>query len=100
MFFLVHQGLYGLYFGSVFGPNHKGMPTVDSESQLDFVRRQVLTSRDVKAHPLTDSWYGGLNYQIEHRLFPSMPRNKLRKAQMIVRAFSEERSRPHRERGA
>jgi len=64
------------------------------------VRRQVLTSRDVKAHPLTDFWYGGLNYQIEHHLFPSMPRNKLKKAQTIVRAFCEERSIPYRESGA
>ena len=100
LFILVHQALFGLYFGSVFAPNHKGMPILDSDSQLDFVRRQVLTSRDVKAHPLTDFWYGGLNYQIEHHLFPSMPRNKLKKAQTIVRAFCEERSIPYRESGA
>ena len=100
VFILVHQGLYGLYFGSVFAPNHKGMPTLDSKSQLDFVRRQVLTSRDIKAHPLTDFWYGGLNYQIEHHLFPSMPRNNLKRAQVIVRAFCEERSIPYRESGA
>jgi fatty acid desaturase len=100
LFILVHQALFGLYEGSVFAPNHKGMLTLDSDSQLDFVRRQVLTSRDVKAHPLTDFWYGGLNYQIEHHLFPSMPRNKLKKAQTIVRAFCAERSIPYRETGA
>jgi fatty acid desaturase len=100
LFILVHQALFGLYMGSVFAPNHKGMPTLDSDSQVDFVRRQVLTSRDVKAHPLTDFWYGGLNYQIEHHLFPSMPRNKLKQAQTIVRAFCEERSIPYRETGA
>src|SRR6266581_1714898 len=100
LFILVHQALFGLYTGSVFAPNHKGMPLLDSDSQLDFVRRQVLTSRDVKAHPLTDFWYGGLNYQIEHHLFPSMPRNKLKKAQTIVRAFCEERSIPYRESSA
>src|SRR2546428_4563057 len=92
LFILVHQALYGLYFGSVFAPNHKGMPTLDSESQLDFVRRQVLTSRNVKAHPLTDFWYGGLNYQIEHHLFPTMPRNRLREAQYIVRDFCKTHS--------
>ena len=97
LFILVHQALFGLYMGSVFAPNHKGMPLLDNESRLDFVRRQVLTSRDVKAHPLTDFLYGGLNYQIEHHLFPSMPRNKLKKAQTIVRAFCEARSIPYRE---
>jgi fatty acid desaturase len=100
LFILVHQALFGLYTGSVFAPNHKGMLVLDSDSQLDFVRRQVLTSRDVKAHPLTDFWYGGLNYQIEHHLFPSMPRNKLKKAQTIVRAFCEERAIPYRESSA
>jgi len=83
-----------------FAPNHKGMPLVEKESQLDFLRRQVLTSRDVKAHPLTDFLYGGLNYQIEHHLFPSMPRSKLREAQTIVRAFCGARSIPYRESGA
>jgi fatty acid desaturase len=30
---------------------------------------------------------GGLNYQIEHHLFPSMPRPNLRRSQPLVRAF-------------
>lgn len=100
LFIAVHQALLGLYMGLVFAPNHKGMPLVDERSQLDFLRRQVLTSRDVSAHPLTDFLYGGLNYQIEHHLFPSMPRNKLKEAQTIVRSFCEARSIPYRESSA
>ncbi len=100
LFIAVHQAFFGLYMGAVFAPNHKGMLIPDKESPLDFLRQQVLTSRDVKAHPLTDFLYGGLNYQIEHHLFPSMPRNKLREAQKIVRAFCEERAIPYRESGA
>ncbi|MEX1252774.1 MAG: acyl-CoA desaturase [Dehalococcoidia bacterium] len=99
-FIVVHQALFGLYLGLVFAPNHKGMPLLDDESQLDFVRRQVLTSRNITAHPLTDFMYGGLNYQIEHHLFPSMPRNRLREAQVIVRAFCQERSIPYYETSA
>ena len=34
---------------------------------------------------------GGLNYQIEHHLFPSMPRPSLHRAQRIVQRFCEER---------
>jgi fatty acid desaturase len=52
--------------------------------------QQILTARNVKAHPVVDFWYGGLNYQIEHHLFPTMAENKLREAQKIVRAFCEE----------
>ncbi len=91
-FIIVHQALFGLYVGSTFAPNHKGMPLLDKGNQLDFLRRQVLTSRNVKANPLSDFWYGGLNYQIEHHLFPNMPRNKLRDAQEIVKPFCQARS--------
>ena len=99
-FIAVHQAMLGLYMGSVFAPNHKGMPLLDKDNPLDFLRQQVLTSRDVKGHAVTDFLYGGLNYQIEHHLFPSMPRNRLREAQVIVRAFCAERSIPYRESGA
>jgi fatty acid desaturase len=86
-FALIHQGVFGFYNSSVFASNHKGMPVVHENQRLDFLREQVLTSRNVTAHPLTDFWYGGLNYQIEHHLFPTMPRCNLRKAQPIVEAF-------------
>src|SRR5918997_3718644 len=87
LFIAVHRGLFGMFMVSIFAPNHKAMPVLERESQLDFLHRQVLTSRNVIAHPITDFWYGGLNYQIEHHLFPSMPRNKLREVQAIVKDF-------------
>ncbi len=95
VFIVVHQLLFGLYLGSVFAPNHKGMALMDKD--WDFLRRQVLTSRNVKAHPFTDFVYGGLNFQIEHHLFPSMPRNNLKKAQRIVRTFCADRGVPYHE---
>ncbi|OEV25008.1 delta fatty acid desaturase, partial [Streptomyces nanshensis] len=64
---------FGVYLGSIFAPNHKGMPTLKGDERPDFLRRQVLTSRNVRGGPLTDLALGGLNYQIEHHLFPSMP---------------------------
>jgi fatty acid desaturase len=57
------------------------------QAPVNFLQRQVLTARNVRAHPLTDFWYGGFNYQIEHHLFPALPRNQLGAAQTIVRAF-------------
>ena len=91
MVVLIHKAVGGAYMASVFAPNHKGMPQTDSESRLDFVRTQVLTARNVRGHPLTDLWYGSLNYQIEHHLFPGMPRLNMRRAQPIVRQFCQER---------
>jgi fatty acid desaturase len=84
-FLVVHQALFGLYLGMTFAPNHKGMPHPVGDE--DFLRKQVLTARNVKGGWLTDAALGGLNYQIEHHLFPGMPTPNLRKAQPIVRAY-------------
>jgi fatty acid desaturase len=87
VFIVVQQGLFGLYLGCAFAPNHKGMPILPADDQSDFLRRQVLTSRNVRGNWLVDFALGGLNYQIEHHLFPSMPRPNLRRSQTIVREF-------------
>lgn len=89
-FFVLSQATSGIYNGLVFAPNHKGMPMFAADEEVDFLSLQVLTSRNVRGHPLTDLAYGGLNYQIEHHLFPTMPRNNLHRAQPIVRAFCRE----------
>jgi fatty acid desaturase len=96
-FAVVQQGLFGLYLGCSFAPNHKGMPTLTDAEELDFVRRQVLTSRNVAGSRLVDFLLGGLNYQIEHHLFPNMPRPNLRHAQPLVRAFCRQHDLPYTE---
>jgi fatty acid desaturase len=47
----------------------------------------VVTARNIRGGRLTTFMLGGLNYQIEHHLFPSMPRPNLRRAQGLVRDF-------------
>ncbi len=95
VFIVVQQGLFGLYLGSSFAPNHKGMPILDATDHTDFLRRQVLTSRNVRGGQVTDLALGGLNYQIEHHLFPSMPRPNLRHSQALIRAFCQQRELPY-----
>jgi fatty acid desaturase len=87
-FVVVHQALFGLYLGLTFAPNHKGMPHPTGDE--DFLRKQVLTSRNVRGGRLTDLALGGLNYQIEHHLFPAMPSPNLRRAQPIVQEYCAE----------
>ena len=89
-FVAIHKGVQGVYLGCSFAPNHKGMPTMDAEQARDPLLRQVLTSRNVRGGPFTDVALGGLNYQIEHHLFPSMARANLREAQVVVRRFCAE----------
>ncbi len=97
LFIFLHQTLTGFYLGAIFAPNHKGMPVLEKKSKMDFLHRQILTARNIQAHPVTDFCYGGLNYQIEHHLFPSMARNQLKKAQPIVKAFCQAHSLPYHE---
>jgi fatty acid desaturase len=95
VFILVQQGLFGLYLGCSFAPNHKGMLILQAADRTDFLRRQVLTSRNVHGGWLTDFALGGLNYQIEHHLFPSMPRPNLRHSQHLIREFCLQRDLPY-----
>ncbi|MGJ9414454.1 fatty acid desaturase family protein [Aeromicrobium sp. CF4.19] len=89
-FFAVQMATFGVGLGAAFAPAHKGMPIVPATMKLDFLRRQVMVSRNVRGNPLTDFFMGGLNYQIEHHLFPNMPRCNLRKARPMVRAHCEQ----------
>lgn len=88
-FFAVQMATFGVFLGAAFAPAHKGMPIVPATMTLDFLRRQVMVSRNIRGNPFVDVAMGGLNYQIEHHLFPSMPRCNLRRAQPIVRAYCE-----------
>ncbi len=86
-FVIVQQAVFSVYLGCSFAPNHKGMPLIEGDPIMSFMRRQVVTARNITGGWLTDFMLGGLNYQIEHHLFPTMPRPNLRRAQSIVRPF-------------
>jgi fatty acid desaturase len=95
LFALIHHMIFGLHLGSVFAPNHKGMEMPDDDTNWGHLEKQVLTSRNVNGGIVTDWMMGGLNYQIEHHLFPSMPRANLRFAQPIVRSYCERIGMPY-----
>jgi fatty acid desaturase len=86
-FIAVQQAVFSLYLGISFAPNHKGMPVIESATAAGFARRQVVTARNISGGRFTTFILGGLNYQIEHHLFPSMPRPNLRRVQGLVREF-------------
>jgi len=87
----VQLAIFGLYMGASFAPNHIGMPILPRGSKVDFLRRQVLTSRNIRGGHVMNHFMGGLNYQIEHHLFPSMARPHLKRAGEIVREYCESR---------
>lgn len=87
----VQLAAFGVYMGCSFAPNHKGMPIVPRDAKLDFLRRQVLMSRNIAGPGFVAFAMGGLNYQIEHHLFPSMPSSNLRRARDIIKPFCHDR---------
>jgi fatty acid desaturase len=90
-FIAISQSLFGFYLGVSFLTNHVGMPTMTGVGELGFLRRQVLTSRNLSGRTLTGFVFGGLDTQIEHHLFPAMPRANLRRARALVRPFCDAR---------
>ena len=98
-FLAVQLGVFGFYMGASFAPNHKGMPLVPADVKLDFLRRQVMMSRNIRGSRVIDTLMGGLNYQIEHHLFPSMPRPHLRRAAHIIEAYCRELGVPYTRTG-
>ena len=81
----VQVAVFGFYMGAAFAPNHIGMPIIPAGSKLDFFTKQVLTSRNIRGGFWASAIYGGLNYQVEHHLFPNMSRVHLAKTRRIVR---------------
>lgn len=90
--------VFGFLLGGAFAPNHIGMPLIGEGQRVDYLRRQVLTSRNIVGGPLVDVAMGGLNHQIEHHLFPSMPSPNLRRARRMIRDYCREVGVPYLER--
>lgn len=91
--------VFGVYMGGSFAPNHKGMPLIPKDSKIDFLSRQVLTSRNIRGGRIVDWAMGGLNYQIEHHVFPRMPSANLHKVRPMVQAHCAEHGIPYTETG-
>lgn len=98
-FVVINHAIIGLYVGMVFAPNHKGMPMIENEKRIGFFSRQILTARNVRASRGNSFFYGGLNCQIEHHLFPTISRNKIREVRNIVKPYCEHHGIPYHEVG-
>jgi fatty acid desaturase len=93
----VQLAVFGVYMGASFAPNHKGMPIIAADAKLDFFSKQVRTSRNIRGGWWATALMGGLNYQVEHHLFPSMARPHLAKTREIVMEQCRTRGVPYTE---
>jgi len=57
----------------------------------DYAQHQIITTRNINIHvPMVDYMCGGMQYQIEHHLFPRMPLYNLPLVKPIVKEFCKE----------
>jgi fatty acid desaturase len=90
-FILLSQAFAGLLLATAFSLNHNGMVILDANAQntMEFNKLQIVTARDVRGGPMNFfHWFmGGLDMQIEHHLFPTIPRHNLRQVQGEIEAM-------------
>jgi len=70
--------------------NHLGCEVFEKKESEDltWMELQMRTSRSLKGGTFIHWFYGGLNTQIEHHLFPKAPRFNLLKIQKMTRDFA------------
>jgi fatty acid desaturase len=73
------------------------MPIIPAGSRVDFLSKQVLTSRNIRGGWWMNLLMGGLNHQVEHHLFPSMARPHLARARRLVREHCADHGIPYTE---
>ncbi|MBN2817036.1 MAG: acyl-CoA desaturase [Campylobacterales bacterium] len=78
-----------LAFGFI--TNHLGCEVFEKEigEKLSWLELQMRTSRSLKGGWFVHWFYGGLNTQVEHHLFPKAPRFNLLKVQKLTREFAQ-----------
>jgi len=62
----------------------------------DWFQKQTAGSIDIKCHPLMDWVYGGLQFQLEHHLFPRLPRTHLRTVSPVIQELCKKHNLPYR----
>lgn len=97
VFNMTCQAFGGLLLGIVFAVGHNAMDvfTLHELRSVDFIRLQVRTTRNVDPNWFTDWFTGGLNYQVEHHIFPTVPRHHLPKVAQIFRVFCSKHAIPY-----
>lgn len=93
--------LSGLLSALIVTPTHQSEELFE-DYQADFVTAQFQSTRNaVMTNPFSEWLWGGMQYQLEHHLFPTMPRSKYPALREILMKFAEDNNIPggYRESG-
>ena len=89
----------GLMSAFIVTPTHQS-DAYFVDKQEDWVTAQFRSTRNaVLTNPFSTWLWGGMHYQLEHHLFPSMPRSKYPKLRAIVQKFASENGLEYLESG-
>ena len=97
LYFLISQLGGGLLIAVVVTFNHNSVNKFPENSRIlnNFAALHILTTRNMYSTPFIDWFWGGLNFQIEHHLFPTMPRPNLNYCSVLVKEFCKENNLPY-----
>lgn len=101
-FYALRMALMGYAMFVGFAPAHfpeEAAAAVGAEKSADFILRQTATTVNFRTGPLGALLCGGVEYQIEHHLFPSISPRHYPELSKIVKAFCEEHGYPYRTLG-
>jgi fatty acid desaturase len=89
-FYFLAQAVCGLILFAVTSLGHNGLPVYDANARPDYWKLQITTTRNISGNWFVHWLCGGLEYQVDHHLFPMMPRHSLPKAHVLIVAFCAE----------
>lgn len=83
--------LAGLFVAVVVTANHQTEEMIEPDDKYNFVIDQFRTTRGVYCQNFfSEYFFGGMQYQLEHHLFPTMPRYRYPALRELVRKFAKE----------
>jgi fatty acid desaturase len=86
-------GCVGVYLALVFTPAHLGLPLVEGDPRG--WRHQLETTRNLVL-PRWIAWaFIGLDHQVEHHLFPTIPHQNMARARAILQPWCVANAAPH-----
>eukprot|EP00270_Netrium_digitus_P021611 TRINITY_DN9341_c0_g1_i1.p1 TRINITY_DN9341_c0_g1~~TRINITY_DN9341_c0_g1_i1.p1 ORF type:complete len:452 (+),score=75.93 TRINITY_DN9341_c0_g1_i1:83-1438(+) len=76
--------------------SHFPMPTFSGDVPENmWCPKQLEGTLNIECPPMLDWFFGGLQFQIEHHLFPRLPRHNLRRSTKLVKQFCLKHSLPY-----
>jgi len=98
MVFFVSELIGGFGIAIVVFMNHYPLEKIGDQAWdgHGFCEGQILETMNIRRGPLTDWFFGGLNYQIEHHLWPTLPRHNLKEVSYKVEQLCQKHGLPYR----